>query len=168
MAHQRRDRVGLVIAHQDAQVTLPICDAMLSCIASAVDTSYTQHNRTNGSTVSLVHGNMADRKLFSVSIYPTRTIVLWERPTRQELFDFALANLELLLKPAHALGTWFDDWNQVHVLDVVLLVPDRDAALALALCHGQIAIFDLESRCEIPVPHQSEILLASHAGGANV
>src|ERR1035437_2257616 len=38
--------------------TLPIGDAMLSCIAGAVDISFQQHNRTNGSTVSLIHGSM--------------------------------------------------------------------------------------------------------------
>jgi len=167
MANQQCERVNMVPAHECAQVTLETCDAKLSCIASAVDAAFTLHNQTNGSTVSLIDGNMADRELFSVSIYPTRTIVLWERPTRQELFDFALANLELLLKPAHALGTWFDDWNQVHVLDVVLLIPDRDAALALALCYGQIAIFDLESRREIPVSRPSQARSPNGTGGDN-
>jgi hypothetical protein len=133
-------------------------------IARAVDISYALHNRTNGSTVSLIDGNMAGRKLFSVSIYPTRKRVLWERPTRQELLDFALANEALLREPAHALSTLFDDWHGVHVLDVVLLVPDRDTAVALAYRHGRI-IFDLESCREISVrcpPHTP-----SDAGGAD-
>jgi hypothetical protein len=139
----------------------------LSLIAGAVDISYALHNQINGSTVSLIHGSMAGQKLYSVSIYPERRIELWESPTRQELFDFAQANAELLLKPRHALGTGYDDWNQVHVLDVVILDPNRDAALALALRYGQIAIFDLGSRREIPVSRPSEILLAGHAGGVN-
>ena len=151
----------------DAAATLPISEEMLTRLTGVADAAYVLHNRANGSTVSIIHGSMADQKLFSVSIYPERTIELWERPTRQELFDFAQANAELLLKPRHAFGTWFDDWNQVHVLDVVLLVPDRDAALDLALRHGQVAIFDLGSRREIPVSRPNEILLDSRAGGVN-
>ena len=82
---------------------------MISCIESAVDIGYCSHSKTHGSTVSLIHGNMAGQKLFSVSIYPERTFELWESPTRQELFDFAKANVDLLLKPGHAIGTWFND-----------------------------------------------------------
>ena len=146
----------------------PISEAVLSCIGNAVDAAFELHNQTNGSTVSLIDGNMVGTKHFSVSIYPTRSVVLWERPTRHELFDFALANLELLLKPANALGTWFDDWNQVHVLDVVLLVSDRDAALELGLRFDQLAIFDLESRQEIPIARPSEALLLNGREVGNV
>jgi hypothetical protein len=47
---------------------LPICKAMISCVADAVDTSYALHTTTlKGSTVSLIHGNLADKKLFTVS-----------------------------------------------------------------------------------------------------
>jgi len=148
-------------------LTLPVCRGMISRIASAVDIAFAMHNRSNGSTVSLMDGSMTDKKLYAVSIYPERTIELWEKPTRQDLFDFIQANVELLLKPRHASGTWFDDFKQVHVLDVVLLVHDRDAALSLALHSGQVAIFDLDSRREIPVSSPSEILLSDHAGGVN-
>ena len=151
----------------DGTVELPVSEVMLSCVASAVDAAFALHDRTNGSTMSLIDGNMADRKLFSVAIYPERTIDFWESPTRQELFDFALTNLELLLRPAHALGTWFDDWNQIHVFDVVLLVSGRDEAVALALGNSQVAAFDLELRREIPVSRPSEMLLASRAGGVD-
>jgi hypothetical protein len=167
MANQQCKRRNLVFAYECAQVALRTCDAMRSCIADAVDTAFTLHNRSNGTTVSLFHGSMADKKLFSVAICPELTKELWERPSWQELFDFAQANVELLLKPGHALGTWFDDWKQVHVLDVVLLVPNRDAALALALCNGQFAIFDLESRREILISRPSETLLSNRAGGVD-
>jgi hypothetical protein len=140
---------------------------MLSRIAGAVDTSFALHNRRNGSTVSLIHGSMADQKLFSVSIYPERTIELWERPTRQELFDFAQANVELLLKPRHAIGTWFNDYELMHIFDVVVCLSDRDEALDLAKRYRQLAVYDLQSRREIPVSRPSEILLAGRAGGVN-
>jgi hypothetical protein len=139
----------------------------LSLLVHVVDTAYALHNRTNGATVALTGGDMAGRKLFSVSIYPARTIQHWERPSWREIFDFAQANADLLFKPGHALGTWFDDYNQVHVLDVVVLVADRDTALALAFRYGQIAIFDLGSRREIQVSRPSEKVLAGNDGGAN-
>jgi hypothetical protein len=131
---------------------LPIGDAMLSCIAGAVDIAYAHHNRTDGSTISLIHGNMVGKKLFSVSIYPSRSITLWERPNWEELFEYAKANLDLLLRSGHALGTWFDDYDLVHCLDVVVLVRDRDDAMELGLRFDQVAIFDLEARREIPIP----------------
>lgn len=134
-----------------AAVTLSICDATLSCIVKVVDTSHTLHSRTNGSTVSLIDGSLAGLKLFSVSIYPERTIEFWERPDWQGLFEYAKANLDLLLKPNHALGTWFSDRECVHIVDVVVCIPDRDAAVELGHRSDQIAIFDLEARQEIPI-----------------
>ncbi len=151
----------------DPAATLPIWEAMLSGIAGAVDIAYDLHNRTNGATVTLKSGDMAGKKLFAVSIYPAHTIELWERPTWQEIFDFAQARVDLLLKPGHALGIWFDDYNQVHMLDVVLLVADLDTALALALQNNQIAIFDLGSRREIEVSRPTGKLVAIRAGGVN-
>jgi len=139
----------------------------LSCLAYAADTSYALHNRTNGSTVSLIHGNMAGKKLFAVSIYPARKIELWTRPSWQEFFEFAKANLDLLLKPDHALGTWFDDYELIHCLDVVVLVRDLDDAVELGLRSDQVAIFDLEARREIPIRRSRRGFNASlQAGGA--
>jgi hypothetical protein len=140
---------------------------MVSCIEGAVDTSYFLHNRGNGSTVSLIDGNMAGKKLFAVSIYPARKIELWGKPSWQELFEFAKANLDLLLKPDHALGTWFNDYELIHCLDVVVLVRDRDDAVELGLRSDQVAIFDLEARREIPIPLPRRGFNASlQAGGA--
>lgn len=143
--------------------TLPIGDAILSSIAGAVSVSFAQHNGTNGSTISLMHGSILGEKLFSVSIYPSRSITLWERPSWEELFEYAKANLDLLLTPGHALGTWFDDFELVHCLDVVVLVCDRDDAMELGLRSDQVAIFDLEARREIPIPRpcrESSVRLA--------
>lgn len=130
---------------------LPIREPMISCIGSVADISYDSHSKTHGSTVSLIHGNMVGQKLFSVSIYPERTVELWTPPTWQQLFSFALANTDLLLKPAHALGSFFDDWTLEHVIDVVVLTSDRDAALALGLAARQLSIYDLLVRRVIDV-----------------
>ena len=134
---------------------LPICKPMLSCIASAVEIAFNSHSKTQGSTVSLIYGNMVGQKLYSVSIYPERTIEVWPPPSWHQFLTFAMANAELLLKPAHALGTWFNDLTLEHVLDVVVLSSDRDAAVSLGLRSGQLSIYDLEARREIAIPRRS-------------
>ena len=149
-------------------LTLPFCAAMTSCVVSAVDTSFALHTTTlKGSTVSLIHGNLADKKLFTVSPYPERTAEFCEAPSWDQLFDFALANVNHLLKPGHAMGTWFNDYELMHVLDVVVCLSDRDEALDLAKRYRQLAIYDLQSRREIPVSRPSEILVVRCAGGVN-
>ena len=65
----------------DADVTMPISEATLSCVASAVDTAFSSHNRTNGSTVNLIYGDMVGKKLFTVSTYPDRAKEFRERPS---------------------------------------------------------------------------------------
>ncbi len=172
MTYEEYERVSLAFAHEYAQArgrTLSICEAMIYCIAGAVDTSFAVHTSTlKGSTISLIHGNMADRKLYTVSIYPGRTVELWTTPNWEQLFEFALANLELLLKPAHAIGTWRDDWSQMHVLDVVVCLADRDAALDLGIFYHQLTIYDLALRREIKIVRSSEALLLDSAGVGNV
>lgn len=152
------------IRQETSRAVLPLRDPAISLIVRAVDTAFALHNKKDGATVSLPYGDMAGRKFFAVSTYPARTIKLWERPTWEQLFDFAKANLELLLKPNHAIGTWYDGWECVHVFDVVLLVADRDAALETALRFGQKAIFNLASRREISVLRPNAALL-QHGGG---
>jgi hypothetical protein len=101
--------------------------------------------------VSLIHGNMVGTKLFSVSIHPSSSVTRWERPTWEELYEYAKANLDLLLRPDHAMGTWFNDLDLLHCQDVVVLVPDRNDAVELGLRWDQLAIYDLETRREIPL-----------------
>jgi len=149
-------------------LSLPVCAEMISCIASAIDTAFALHTTTlKGSTVSLIHGSVADTKLFAVSPYPERSVELCEVPSWDQLFDFALANIGHLLKPGHALGTWFNDYELMHVLDVVVCLSNRDEALDLAKRNRQLAIFDIQSRREISVSSPSETLLVSLPGGDN-
>jgi hypothetical protein len=146
---------------------LPIREPMISCIAGAVDIAYDSHAKTNGSTVSLSHGNMVGQKLFAVSPYPDRTVELPTRPTWQQLFSFALANADLLLRPAHALGSCFNEWTLKHELDVVVLCSDRDAALDRGQrCH-QMSIYDLEARQVIAVPRPTQESTATLAEAVN-
>ncbi len=101
---------------------------------------------------------MVGRKLFAVSIYPERTIELTVQPSWRQLFVFVLANLDLLLQPDRALGTWFDDLRGVHVLDVVICVSDRDTALDLGLRFHQRSIFDLAASHAIRIGEPVSVL----------
>lgn len=146
---------------------LPIREPMISCIAGAVDVAYDSHARTDGSTVSLIHGDMVGQKLFAVSPYPDRTVELPTRPTWPQFFSFALANADLLLKPAHALGSYFNEWTLKHELDVVVLSSDRDAALELGLRSDQMCIYDLEARQVVAVPSPTQESTATLAEAVN-
>jgi hypothetical protein len=139
-------------------VALPIGEPLLYCILRAVQTTIELHSGSNGATVSLSKGNMVGRKLFAVSIYPERAIELTARPSWRQLFVFVLANLDLLLKPGRALGTWFDDLQGVHVLDVVICLSDRDTALALGLRSHQRSIFDLAASRAIRIGEPVSVL----------
>jgi len=141
------------VRQETSRLALPIRVRERFLITRTVDIAFALHNKTNGSTISLIHGDMAGRRFFSVSIYPERTVEFWARPSWEELFAFTKANLNELRKPGHALGTWFNDRHLVHVVDVVVCVPERGAALDLGFRFGQLSIFDLEARREVPVPH---------------
>ena len=142
-------------------LALPIGEPLISCVLWLVETALELHFRTNGATVSLSQGNMAGRKLFAVSIYPERTVKLSVQPSRHNLFAFVVANLALLLMPGRALGTWFDDRDGVHVLDVVVCLSDRHAALKLGSLFRQWSIFDLSTCRELRIGEPASLLRPS-------
>lgn len=137
--------------------SLRVDEPSLSGVVTAVEIALTSHLRSGGATVSLCEGNLAGRKLFSVAIYPERTIEFKTPPTWEQLFAFATANFDLLLQPGHALGTWFDRERGVHTLDVVICLVDRDEAIRLGEHFHQSAIFDLAAG--------RDIFLAAHQTG---
>ena len=122
-----------------------------AAIQRLVGTACRLHAFTKGSTVSLVDGDLVGRKLFAVSIYPDQSIELGSPPNRQDIFVFVLLNLHLLVKPAHAFGSWFDPVRNVHVLDVVICVSTLHAAIELGLLFGQTSIYDLAAQAVIKI-----------------
>lgn len=126
-------------------------EAVSASIVKLVDIAHARHASANGSTVSLEHGNLVGRKLFSVSVYPKRSIELTTPPTWADIFAFVLLNLDLLLKPGHAFGSWLNrSWN-THVLDVVICVSDRRIAIELGQLFNQTSIYDLATQKEIVI-----------------
>jgi hypothetical protein len=126
-----------------------ISTPLLACVSKAVESALASHTKTGGATVNLREGDLAGRKLFAVSIYPDRTIELKNPPSRQQLFAFVMANLDLLSIGNHALGTWFNGWKNVHVLDVVVCLFDCASAMHFGARFDQCSIFDLAAGVEL-------------------
>jgi hypothetical protein len=108
------------------------------------------HTANEGSTFNLYFGDMAGRRLYAVSLYPERGVVLEGRQVDLKvLHRFILDNLDLLRDPRVSVGTWFNADNGLTYLDVSATVPERAQAIQLARQYNQIAIFDLFSFEEI-------------------
>jgi hypothetical protein len=134
-------------------------EAVVPWIAKAAGTAFAVHAATGeGSTVSVSEGNLAGLPLFAVSIYPGRTIDLAARPIWEIIFAFGLVNADLLFRPHHALGTWFDPTRKLHVLDVVVCPSSLNKAIRLGIRHRQKAIYDLKNGEAIALPSRHEFL----------
>jgi hypothetical protein len=156
------------ICQEATSVPLPIREPMISRVADATDLAFALHTRTigsTGSTVSVIDGNMAGRKLYAVCINPERTIELEYPPSWRQLFAYALTNVDVLLKPGRALGTWVNPKGR-HVLDIVVCCPDRAVAIALGQSARQFSIFSLFAGREIQIERACP-LLRGNSGGRN-
>ena len=139
--------------------TLAIARPLWPSVLRTVDIALDLHCKDYGATVSLFSGNLVGSKRFAVSIYPERTVELIAPPTARELLAFTVANLDILLLPDRALGTWCASTNR-HVLDVVLCVGNEHAAQVLGKRYRQVSIYDLALRQEISMeaPEQRRVL----------
>ena len=107
-----------------------------------------QHGKNGGSTFLLKdRANQVGRSFFAVSPYEEREVRV-RRLTPQAVDRFIEVNRSLLMRPGHAIGTWYDPDSQNAVIDVVRL-EHRDEAIESALVHGQASIYDLSRREEI-------------------
>jgi hypothetical protein len=146
------------LARQALGDTRPkLLETVIPQVAKLVRNAAALHNERSGSTVSLSHGNMDGLNFYAVSAYPERTVELAAEPSWEMLFAYAAINLDLLLVPGHALGTWLDIDRKLHVLDVVLCPSSVGEAIRLGVLYGQKAIFDLQSRREISLALISDI-----------
>jgi hypothetical protein len=134
-----------------AAIITPASEVLNASIVKLVDAAYEIHAKATGATVSLQDGNLVGRKLFAVSIFPERSAARSAAASWQNIFAFVSLNVDLLLKPCHAFGLWFDDSKRVYVLDVVLCLSDRRTALELGRTFGQKSIYDLAACKEIKI-----------------
>jgi hypothetical protein len=138
------------LARQEIRHACPnLLEAIAPQLAKLARNAAALHAEWSGSTVSLDHGNMAWVNFYAISAYSERTVELAGEPTWEMLFAYAAINLDLLLAPSHALGTWLDIERKLQVLDVVLCTASVGEAIRLGVLHGQTAIFDLQSRREL-------------------
>jgi hypothetical protein len=135
--------------------------------AKMAATATALHAHWSGSTVSVTDGNMSGLPRFAVSTHPERTMETTKAPTWRLLFAFAVLNLDLLLLPNHALGTWFQHQRRQHILDVVECPASLDEAIRLGLLHGQEAIYDLEAGKEISLVTGHELAATRFGGEGN-
>jgi hypothetical protein len=141
---------------------------LAASLTRLVDIACELQSLTNGATVSLQDGNLTGRRLFAISIYPERSVALPAVPTWHNIFAFVSLNVDLIVKPCHAFGLWFDDAEGVHVLDVVICLPDRRTALELGQTFNQTSIFDLAARREIAVGTRRVRPASAHADATNL
>jgi hypothetical protein len=148
------------LRRQEVQVGVqPTTKLLFARLMEATSIAIASHNRSGGATVSLSDGNLAGGQGFVVSVYPKRALNLTNSLTRQDILGFVVLNLDLLLQPGHALGTWFDEEHGIHVLDVVTLISKHHDAVRLGQQFCQRAIFDLTTCSNIPIasyPKQSD------------
>ena len=103
-----------------------------------------------GSTTNLVGEDAfakaatGDTGRYFVGAFPDRTVTLpLPEATADTIQEFAAANLELLRKRNHYIGTWVDGDNLV--INVSVSLEDRNNAMKLASLKDQEAIFDAVS-----------------------
>jgi len=144
-------------ACQEAESRSLVREPVISKIGDAADIAYASHRKTGGSTVSVFDGDLAGRRLFALSVFPDRTIELFDPPTWRQIFNFALENLDLVLRKGCAIGTWQNRRRRLHVLDVVVCVANLQAALELGKCFDQQFVFDLHRRRDIAIPYRHSV-----------
>lgn len=133
-------------------------EILVVTIVRTVAIALALHTAAGGATVSLMDGSLAGRNCYAVSIYPERTLELSAAPSPVQLLKFAIHNLDLLLLPGRALGTWVNRDKGTHVIDVVDCPHDRDVALELGSRFKQLSIFDLAADQEIPIQNRAKTL----------
>ena len=112
--------------------------------------------RDGGSTY-LIQGNMAETDNIAVSIFPDYSQVVMGHVTYKQLSDFYQSHKLILKKyPELAVGTWYE--NNLTYIDLVILVRDRDKAVALGRRYNQKAVFDLTTMEEIETGGTGKVL----------
>lgn len=116
------------------------------------------HTQNGGATYNLASKrSLVGEPFYAISAFPDRGLVLDHAPTDADFANYIHKNLDLLEKPEHSIGTWFNPDDKKHYLDISITEPDRAKALALGKQHNQLAIFDLKNLDTINVPNEGTI-----------
>lgn len=112
-----------------------------------------------GETINLKTGeSLTGKKLYAVSPYSERSFIfkpgekhggLVANIDGKTIYEFAQRNADLLNKPNHALGFWFDKESGNWYFDVVVAPKSKKVAVGIGKKENQKAIFDLKKFEEI-------------------
>lgn len=146
-------------ASQTGQSALP---ALSDELAAVINES---HQR-GGSTASLTNQRLLtqDDGRYMVSPFQDRQLPLENAPTPQDLRNYIAKNEDLLAKPGHNLGTW---WNKEgdgkHYLDVSITENDLNKAMDIGRQHKQLAIYDMVEGKDVPIEQAKPTVSGSTA-----
>lgn len=109
------------------------------------------HQQNGGATFNLYFGDMSGQPLFAVSVFPDASTVVPGRVISLGVLEQFIKDSERLLHdPRNNIGTWYNAADDSTYLDVSTTLPDREAAIALAVRCNRIAIYDLANWEELP------------------
>lgn len=113
------------------------------------------HALNQGATFEARTGQSAAGKPFiAVSAFKDRQRVLDHPPSPDELRAFVTTNADLTRRPGVGVGSWYNEQDGKHYVDVVLLERkdkvSREVIDLIANRFGQHATFDLEGMRELP------------------
>ena len=112
-----------------------------------------QAKKGGGETLDLKTGeSLTGKRVFAVSPYPERSLVF--RPGEmingkavdlngKSLYEYARKNIDLLEKPNHYLGLWYDKKSKQWYIDVVVTTKSKAKATMIGRKGNQISIADL-------------------------
>lgn len=146
MSAERREAASLSEYLSDPErFDLPLpCDANLA--AEQTCKIYEESGR-QGATFHLYFGNLLDHPLFSVGLLPD--LFPLPEPGRavdlKDLRAFVRGNQDLLKQPQHGVGLWYDAEDDQVFMDIVVLVSEREEAIALGAKYNQKSMFDLQA-----------------------
>jgi len=82
---------------------------------------------------------------YGVSPYPERSQIFTKQVTLTDMRKFIKTNKDLLSKPSHAVGTWYDPSDKKTFLDVSIVVKDKKDADKLGRQHNQRSMFEFKT-----------------------
>lgn len=86
---------------------------------------------------------------YGVSRYPERSKIFKRKVTIADVRSYMASNKDLLEKPNHAVGAWFDRDSKETYLDVAVVIKGKYHAVKLGRKYNQIKIFEFKTGSEI-------------------
>ena len=115
------------------------------------------HRKNGGATINLKSENLLGKRLYAVAIFSKRKLripdnMLTEQCLPDEIVElFVKRNLDLLSDSLCAVGTWNNQKAFAHLLEISIVLADKDLAIEIGKAYNQISIYDLYRKEEIKI-----------------